>query len=287
MENDIRQSILKTVLYSDIFDYPLTSYQIWKYLISSRKFKRASFDSVLKNIGSPISTTRGLYFTEGKENIIKEAIKRKKESGKKFVQVYKISRIISFIPFVLFIGVSGGLSMNNAEKKDDIDIFVITKENSIWITRFLIIIILKILGKHRGRRDEKVADKICLNMLIDEKHLSFNSKKQNLYTAHEIVQMVPIFDRNKIHNKFLSKNMWVKKFLQNSIETKNLKIKRNYKNNNLFINLFENFAKLIQLIYLRRHRTIEAISEGWLAFHPLDYNKKIDDAYISRLKQYE
>ncbi|MBI2195460.1 MAG: hypothetical protein HYU48_00225, partial [Candidatus Levybacteria bacterium] len=48
MESKIRQSILNTVLYADIFEYPLTGEQIWKYLITGEKISREDFEKVLK-----------------------------------------------------------------------------------------------------------------------------------------------------------------------------------------------------------------------------------------------
>ncbi len=291
MENSLRQSILKTVLYADIFEYPLTSSQIWRYLIASRKFKKQDFDKVLKDMGKTVSSGSGLYFLGGRKKLIEKRVIGKKESGRKLSSLYKTAALLSLIPTVSLIGVSGGLSMENADKKDDIDIFVITRSNRLWTTRLFIILILKLTGKHRSRKDKKVADKICLNMLVDEKNLSF-VKRKDLYTAHEIVQMVPVFDRNKTYARFVNANLWVKEFMLNSlpeIKNKELRIK---KENSLFIihySLFiiEFLVKEIQLWYIKKHKTIETVTNGVLAFHPFDYKQNIMEAYEARIKKYE
>lgn len=298
MDNEIRQSIIKTVLYSDIFDYPLTYGQVWKYLLSPKKIKRINFEEVLKNFKNlsagrqcPIVEKEGWYFLKGREKILKKRTERKKESEIKITTARNVTRILSAIPSVLLIGVSGGVSLHNADKNDDIDLFVITKENSLWQTRLLLVLLLKIMGKHRSRKDVKVKDKICLNMLVSEKDLAFPKDRQDIYTAHEIVQMTPIFNRNKTYEKFMSKNLWVRKYMPNAltgIKIKDLRI--NNERQLLVIRYWllvtEFVVKQIQLWYIKGHIGKESISEGTLAFHPFDYKKDIIQSFEDRVKKY-
>jgi len=298
MESEIRQSILKTVLYSDIFDYPTTAAQIWKYLISSRKIEREDFDKVLKNIKGPIKEQEGWYFLSGRENLIKKRLRRRKESQRKIAQAYKTASILSIIPTVLLIGVSGGTSMHNADKNDDIDFFIIARENTIWQTRFFSVLALTLLRRYRKRSLRIVADKICLNMLVDESGLTFPEDRQDLYTAHEIVQMKPIFNKHKTYEKFILANKWVENFLPNSImindkgfssraEVERMKSKQQQVATAYLLFAVEFLVKEIQLWYIKRHVTLETVSNEMLAFHPSDYKIKVMQAYEARLKKYE
>lgn len=291
METKIEQSILKTVLYADVFDYPLSPDQLWQFLISDNKFTKKDFEKTLSDIKKPIILSNGFYCLLGRESIIEKKIQRKKESEKKFLIAKKAARVISVIPSVLFIGISGGLSMENAEENDDIDIFIITKGNTIWLTRMLTILILKSLGKHRGRLDKKVKDKICLNMFLDEENLSLDRAKRNLYSAHEITQVRPIFSRNNTYEEFLSQNLWVRGFLPNSLP-ENLQIgkssnrKKKKQNMNYFLRVIEFIVGKLQARRIKGHLTYETISDGVLAFHPFDYNKVIMSGYNKRLEKY-
>lgn len=290
MESKIVRLILKTVLYSDIFEYPLTDQQIWKYLIASETIDREDFEKALKNIKSPVEERGGWYFISGRESLIKKRLKRKKESAKKLEIVYETVANLSKIPTVLLIGVSGGVSLHNADRNDDIDIFVIAKKNKIWITRISIIFLLSIRGKYRKRLDRSVANKICLNMLIDEQSLTFPSDRQDLYTAHEIVQMRPIFQRNKTYEKFLEQNTWVLNLMPNSLEkiqNSELRIKNKGKQvANYLVLAVEFFAKKLQLWYIKRHISRETVSDGMLAFHPVDYKKVVLREWQKRLEKY-
>lgn len=281
-------SILKTLIYSDIFNYPLTKEELWKFLICDRFLKKGKLEKELGNLSGAklIHLEGGRICLLGRGLIVGKRTKRLKESRRKIVIAKRIVKVLSFIPTVLFIGISGGLAIENADEKDDIDLFVITSKNSLWISRLLLVFLLILMGQYRGRGKKK-SQKVCLNMIIDEEALEL--KRHDLYVAHEVVQLRPMFDRNNTYNKFLSENKWVTKFLPNSIEIKKLRnevIKEN-KINYSIIDLPNYFAKVIQLLYMHRHITKETVSDHILAFHPFDYGEYVLKEYNKRLKRYD
>lgn len=296
-KDQILKSILQTLVYSDIFDYPLSKDEIWKFWIG-KKVDKKTFDKFLKgNLPKRIVFRNNFYCLFGREKIVQTRLEREKESEKKLGIAKKIIKLLSFIPTIHFIAISGALALKNSHKDDDIDLFVITSKGSLWLSRFIIIVILSLLGYYRRRNESKVSNKICLNMLIDESALSFPKSRQNLYTAHEIVQMMPVFERNNVYNRFISTNKWVGKFLPNAfVDRGTTQINtRNYAES--FISVFlrkvqrfsalEHLAKAVQLLSIRKHQTTETISDNFLAFHPFDYKEKVLSEYKKRLKQYE
>ena len=285
-------AVLKTLIYSDIFDYPLTKEGIWKFLIG--RVDRALFEKDLISFTpSRWERKNGYYFLSGREEVVEKRIKRKKESGKKLDFARKIIKKLSRIPTVLFIGISGGLALENAEEKDDVDLFVITLKNNLWITRLILVFLLIGMGQYRGR-GKKESQKVCLNMLIDEEALMFEKDRQDLYTAHEIVQLRPMFDRDNTYNKFLSANKWIDRFLPNWRATVGNKT-RNYAESFfsfflrpvLRLSALEHFAKIMQLLYMKKHRTKETVESHFLAFHPFDYKNFVLKEYNKRLNKYD
>lgn len=287
--------ILKALIYSDIFDYPLTKEEIWKFLIG-KKISRESFEKELKYLinseARPLGSDRKLYYLFDRKEIVEKRIKRKKESEKKLDLARKIIQKLSLVPTVLFIGISGGLALENAQEKDDIDLFVITSKGSLWITRLILVSLLIIMNQYRGR-GKKESQKICLNMLISEEALMFEKNRQNLYTAHEITQMLPVFERNNTYGKFIIANKWVEEFMPNAIDRiKNHELRIMEKQKSLFIihySLFilDKFAKSLQLLYMRGHKTTETINDKMLAFHTFEYKNYVLEEYNKRLKGYE
>jgi hypothetical protein len=224
-------------------------------------------------------------------------IKRKETSRKKLEIAKRIIKQLSIIPTVQFIGISGALSLENSSKDDDIDLFVIASKGSLWLTRLAMIILLMLMGIYRRRDENEVSDKICLNMLIDDGTLAFSKIRQNLYTAHEIVQLTPVFERNDTYSKFVNSNKWVEKYLPNAVVDRGTK--RNYTRNNtesiisvvlryvLRSSALEKLAKNVQLWFIKKHITTETVNDNFLAFHPFDYKKSILKEYNKRLKKYE
>lgn len=280
MGSNIKENILKTLVYADIFDYPLIKEEIWRFFICEKPVSQKELEKFLVSFDS----SHGFYYLKKREHIISKRKIKEKESQKKLQIAKRIASLLGFIPSVLLIGVSGNLSMKNAEKKDDIDIFVITKSGTLWGTRLLLVLFLKILGKHRGKQDRHVENKICINMLIDETAMAIPSYRRNLYTAHEVVQMKPIFERHNMYNKFIAANAWVRKFLPNTLEMKKVRYE-DRKVNNIF--LLEWIAKKVQLWYMKKNITTEVVSDTILAFHPMDYTGVVLRKYNERVKQYE
>lgn len=283
--NSFKKSIIKTLAYADVFDYPLTLEEIWKYLISEDIVTKEKLKGEIAGLNSEIKKQGKFYFLQGRSKIIEKRKRREEESKEKIAKLKKIIPFLSFVPTVQFIGVSGALAMQNAERQDDIDLFVITKKNTLWVTRLILIVMLQLLGSRRKRNGENSKDKICLNFLIDETELNF-SKRNDLYNAHEICQMKAVFNRNNLYQRFMNTNKWVEKFLPNCINDKMFRLNENlYKKSKL--SLFELPAKRFQFWYMKKHRTREIVSDSVLAFHPIDYKTRILNAYKLRLKKYE
>lgn len=284
--------ILRTLAYSDVFDYPLTSKELWHFLISNKRIERSLFEKRLKKLPSKIVVKKEFYCFFDRVSIVDKRVKRNEESEHKLSIVKKLISYLSFLPTVYLIGISGTLAMKNSGKKDDIDLFIITKKNTLWTTRLFLTLFLEVLGYRRKRCEKNVEDKICLNFLIEEDILCLPKEKQNLYGAHEVVQMLPVFERYNMYNKFINANQWVNRFLPNTITIKKLineEIKDRVERYTYITQLltFSNFlAKKFQLWYMEKHRTKEIISGNFLAFHPIDYKDKVLSAYKKRLKKY-
>ena len=278
------QAIVKTLIYSDIFDFPLTKQEIWKYLISKKKISQKDFLKLLKN--KKTLSKNNFYFLRGREKIIKKRKDREQIGFTKIEKAKKIINLISIIPSIHLVGITGSLALLNSEKKEDIDIFLISSRGAVWITRFLAVIILKLSGNYRSRTERNVEDKICLNMIIGEDCLNINNKRQDLYTAHEIIQLLPIFERNNTYKQFLNNNLWIKRFMPNCMNKENIKINRKKEIKWLvsMLKVFEPFIRKLQFSSMEKYITRETVLDNFLAFHPIDYRGKIIKEFKQRIK---
>lgn len=289
MQKSIKKAVLQTLIYSDIFDYPLLKEEIWRFLIGQKINKKDFYQelkSLVRSESTPLGRRHNFYYLPGRQEIVKKRIEREKISRRKLKIAKKAARWLSYIPTTLFIGVSGALALKNSHKDDDIDLFIIASKNTLWLTRLSMVILLILSGQYRKRNTKDVCDKICLNMLIDETNLQLPLKQQDLYGAHEVIQLMPIFVKNNMHRRFLQANKWVEKFLPNAIK-RIMNQEAGIKNQNkipLFI--LEWLAKQLQLWFINKHKTIEVVSDNFLAFHPLNYRRKILNLYKEKIKKY-
>ena len=191
--------------------------------------------------------------------------------------------------------------MMNAGPEDDIDLFIITARKKLFTGRFIALVLAQLLGLRRKReqdviasdrrergnlkkeiasssltpRNDKVADKVCLNLFFDEKNLKVPRFKQTLFVGHEVLQMKPIINKNCTYERFLEANKWVFGLFPNSVPPVISSGARNLAKRNKLGDWLENLLKNLQLKLINQHKTTEIVTNTQLWFHPIDFEKKI------------
>ena len=270
MDNNVAQAVLKTLAYYDLFAYPVTLQELHRYLIASRVVSLQQVKNELNRL--QISKKNNFYFLKGKDAIVAQRIKREKISHKKLQLAKKIATRLSRIPTIVYIGVSGSLAMQNAKKNDDIDLFIITKPYTLWISRLLASLLLVVTGKLRRFGQVEQRDAICLNMWVETRYMKFKERRQNVYTAHEIVQLYTLYNQYHTYEQFLYANTWITQVLPHTIIHK-VHVTRFPSSKSMRI--LNTIVKKMQMWYMKQHKTSETISDGFVAFHPMDYTQKI------------
>lgn len=278
----IIKAIQKTLLYSDIFDYPLTGEQIFQYV--GIKVSRKKFLAALQHIDHTIVGKTIYYFLPKRQYLVKKRLLREKESRKKIARAKRVVQVLGYMPTIRFIGISGSVALLNAEKRSDTDLFFITSANSVWITRLVVYGLLYMFGLLR-RKNKKVSQSFCVNMYIDERSLTFSSQKRNVYIAHEIIQVLPMVNKNHTFEKFLIANKWIAHYFPNYQLPQHMRFhKKN--SSHFYLVPFERFVRNIQLWYMDQKKTRETTTDSLIAFHPIDYENLTLQAYEQRRKTY-
>lgn len=232
MANNLSKSILTTIAYHDVMDYPMTVFEIWKYLINSvhkeESIKQKTVDEFsLADIAEKLETEdltryieeyRGYYFLRGKKELVDARLLRNKISEKKFKIIRKVVFWLRLVPFVKMIAIAGRVAAKNAENKSDLDIFVILKHGRLFTGRFLITIVAHLLGKRR--HGKKVKNRICLNHFLSDR---YEVSVKDLYSSQVYSFLSPIYSPI-VFNEFLKKNDWIRSYRPNfKMEVTNLK----------------------------------------------------------------
>jgi len=260
------------VVYADIFDWPLNASEIKKWEIAGKGKQdvRVIFE-------------KGYYCLQKKTIAIRQ--EREKISLKKLGKAKKIIEFLKRIPTIEGVFLTGSVAVGNAKKDSDIDLMIVTKPNTLWLTRAAVVAILKFSKKYGNFKD-----RICPNIFLDANHLEI--KEKNLYTAHEVRQVKCLFDRGGVEKEWLFKNSWTKEYLPDVVHeifavlsrrggtAARLKI--------LFITfcLFEPLAFVSQYLYQLPKQTNEKVGWGYAFFHPDQLGQKVEDKFRQRLVKY-
>jgi hypothetical protein len=196
-------SIFHTLAYADVFDYPLTAGEVYRYLTSAR----ASPEDVRRALGDEECFARvGDYFTlRGREYIVETRKRRAGVSARLWTHALRYGRMLALLPFVRMVAVTGSLAMNNADDGKDIDFMIVTEPGRLWTVRALSLLIARfarLTGVH-----------LCPNYLVTRNALEL--PERSLYVAHEVAQMVPLSGM-EIYRELRRANSWTGDYLPNA-----------------------------------------------------------------------
>lgn len=279
-EKKLADAVSLVLSYFDYFEYPLTQKEIHTYISEkvSRKDLSRVLDKLIENKIIDYDPVGLKYTLQGHSMYVKKSLMRQETSKKKLNQVQMYHRLLSYLPWIHFIGISGSCSMLNADEDHDIDYFIISAERRLWLTRLTAICLAKLLRKHRKRGMKNVKDTVCLNLFFDESDLRIPKSKRSLYTAHEVVQMNPVYSYQNAYEKFLHRNAWVVDYFPN-IEIQAQKNKRRRGTLPILGNIAEHLARMFQQ-RIMGSQTNELITSTQLWFFPDDFKQKLPEDLV-------
>lgn len=213
-QNESINDVLKTILYFDVFKYPITKLEIEKY----SKLPSDEINTVLAELveGNIIFFNDGFYSLNNENSIIEIRKKGNILAEKTLGKAKKTANFISQFPFIEGVFLSGSISKGFLKENDDVDYFIITSPERLWFARTLLILYKKIFLLNSKKY-------FCVNYFLSSDALEIN--EQNRFTATEFVTLVPM-SGNGIYDKLKEKNTWVldffPRFSQNNENSKNI-----------------------------------------------------------------
>jgi hypothetical protein len=270
-------AIKKTLAYRSIFKYPLSQYQLKTFLISGTGHKNKVLNEAVEHLLNRgyIKETNNKYFLPGIKTVGWE--EKRKLTDKIVRKNSLILNTIGRIPWVRMVAITGSLAAYNPDDASDIDVFIISSKNRVWITRFFVTLILKILNKFPNTDGEK--GKICTNLYMDTKDLSWNENKRNIFIAHDIVLMQPVVDKENTYLRFLNANKWVLNyFSQFPINRITVKTKMHHMSGPI-VDFIEKKLMDMQINHMRGKLTTEIITRYLIHFNKNDNCSRILESY--------
>jgi hypothetical protein len=205
----IEAAILRTVLYADVFHFPLTAAEIHHFLIWGEPAEEDAVENWLAN--SPLLRQKLAYEGEyvalrGREDLIPLRAARDTASRELWPLALRYGRWLSCLPFVRMVALTGALAMRNpTDAHDDLDYLLVTAPRRVWLARAFSIILVR-LARLQGVE-------ICPNYVLAESNLT--QERQDIFIAHEVSQMVPLYGHSH-YWRLRNCNPWVSEHLSNA-----------------------------------------------------------------------
>ncbi|MFC4721297.1 nucleotidyltransferase domain-containing protein [Geojedonia litorea] len=238
---------LKTILYFSIFNYPVTKGEIFKFSSSNDlKVIEQEIDILLSR--KIIFKIKGFYLKVNSFDLVQRRMEANKRANSIMPKALKVSKLIGKFPYVKGVALSGGLSKGIFHEDDDVDFFIVTAANRLWIARTFLILYKKIFLLNSKKY-------FCINYFKGIDDLEITEK--NKFTAMEIATLIPTRGE-KVFQEFIRLNQWVKYYFPNKGFEENFKFVKNIQKpmitkliegllENKFGNILDDFLRSITL----------------------------------------
>lgn len=194
-----KKCILRQLLYYDIFDHLLSRDELIQDCSLSEQ-TTICLEEMVKQ--QQIFQLDGYYAVRNDKTLAEKRKKGELNTRKSLPRARKMARLISQFPFVRAVALSGSISKGYMDSFKDVDYFIITKPNRLWLTRTMLVFYKKVFLLNSFRF-------FCLNYFIDENNLEIHD--QNIFTATELNTLIPIYGF-ELTKEFLQSNLWVKEY---------------------------------------------------------------------------
>lgn len=275
----MQDQILRVINYFALFSFPPSLDEIYTFLETPTTKKQLHEDlhylvkkGILIHQNLWVHHEKVPCFTLPHRSFLFQVrVQREIISLQKLERIENYLKLISLLPQIQFVGLSGSISMSNTTEDDDIDLFIITSHERIWTARFFALIAAQVMGL-RGKYN---VNKVCLNMWFDEYDIEIPLEKRNEYVAHELFQLKSYVNKCNMYEKLLTHNKWAYAFFPNIVRKKAYRRNLSSKTWKFIFDLVEVTFKKIQLKLLNRRKTQEVITDTQLWLIKEDFEKKI------------
>jgi len=201
----LEQAFLESVIYASLFDYPVTLAQLREGLIgqaaTESELARCYASSLL--LQATVEWAEPYYFPRGRRDLLETRRRREAGSRQLLADLAKPMALMTAMPFVRMVALSGSLAHLNAEGEADLDLFVVTRPGRVWSVTVTALAIARLFG-WRAR--------LCLNYVVSERALMVGPA--DLFCANQIVYLRPVCGHST-YLAFLESNRFVERFYPN------------------------------------------------------------------------
>lgn len=223
MPTPLEYAIISTLAYYDGFSFPLTAFEIWKWLQLDGSGIIPSFGDVQQTLGESlflhgkIERRDGMYVLRGRSDIVNIRKERYLLAERKYQRLGRAMRLLRFLPFIRAIAVCNSLAFSNARDESDLDLLIVTDRNHLWTTRMFA---TGLAALFRWRpTPERSRDTLCLSFYLSDPAQSLAPlvlPGDDIYMRYWLDHLVPIYGESALIEKLRAANAWHRDRLPNA-----------------------------------------------------------------------
>jgi hypothetical protein len=292
MQNNLETAVLETIVYFDLFSYPLTTLELWQNLGVKASYHEV-YDMLEQSefLHNRLKKVNGMWMLND-ENVV-ERQENYRVSKAKLAKARQFAKRLKRIPWIKDIFVCNSLGYLNSRRESDIDFFIVAKRGRIWQARFFSILLSKIFGKRPNRNTHQ--DTLCLSFFaVDGADMKRVAIDNDLYYQSWMTKVMPLVDSGV--SKFLERNRWVKIALPQAraiVPPKSLVISNKEGGSNWKLgNIMEKALRRLQLRIMpsnlktvANQGTAVVLNDTFLKFHDHDRRSEIKKQFATRLSE--
>lgn len=204
---DVHCSVLKIISYFHFFKYPVTKQEIWQYLpvLCNKEGLDAAIADLLR---TEIIFNFGCFYSLSNDyRLIERRLTGNAYAQKQLAKANRIANFLGKFPFVEAVCISGSLSKDFSAPNGDLDYFIITAPNRLWIARTIMHFFKKFTFLANAQHS------FCMNYYLGMEQL--NVEPKNFYTAIELATLKPAYAHSGLQELFDANGYWISGFLPN------------------------------------------------------------------------
>lgn len=222
----LKDRVLETLKFFDLQDYPLTLLELRDFLLPEKEVLEEILDENFEVKKSPpglpakdglgeilnclnegcrqeAEEEKGFYCLAGRKELIHKRWQNYNYGIARERRIRRFSWFLKYIPFVRGVALGGSQALGQQKPGSDIDLFIVTDNNFLWLCRTLVTFYFQIMGVRR--HGKKIANRFCLNHYVaGPKELD---QLRNLYSGMEYARHRPLVYRQGIR-EFHQRNFW-------------------------------------------------------------------------------
>lgn len=208
------RSILSVITYFDLFSYPLTDWEVWKWMTPENGQAPTYADVRLLLTSSAylrerLRSLEGLYYLRGRSENVTTRKDRYLTAEQKYKKVLRAVNVFRCLPFIRTIAVCNSLAYSNTREDGDLDVFVITEPGKVWTVRLFTAGLAKLFGWRPKEAHSR--DAVCLSFFLAADQLDLSSyllQPDDRYMQFWLDQLVPVYGDASVLDALREQNAW-------------------------------------------------------------------------------